>query len=47
MSFGHPLHDWLFGGEHPSRSGFGSMTEESRAMLDAGLDDLGAVVVGR
>jgi dihydrofolate reductase len=42
-----PLHDWLFGGEHPSRSGFGSMTEESRAVLDAGLDKLGAVVAGR
>jgi dihydrofolate reductase len=35
-----PLHDWLFGGEHPSRSGFGSMTEESRALLDAGIDNL-------
>ena len=42
-----PLHDWLFGGEHPSRSGFGRMTEESRAVLDAGIDDLGAIVVGR
>ena len=42
-----PLHDWLFGGEHPSRAGFGSMTEESRAVLDAGIDNLGAVVVGR
>src|SRR3954471_4470187 len=42
-----PLHDWLFSGEHPSRSGFGSMTEESRAVLDGGLDNLGAVVVGR
>ena len=42
-----PLHDWLFGGEHPSRFGFGSMTEESRALLDAGIDTLGAIVVGR
>jgi dihydrofolate reductase len=42
-----PLHEWLFGGEHPSRSGFGSMTEESRAVLDAGIDGLGAIVVGR
>ena len=42
-----PLHDWLFGGEHPSRSGFGSMTEESRGVLDAGIAELGAVVVGR
>jgi dihydrofolate reductase len=42
-----PLHDWLFGGEHQSRSGFGSMTEESRALLDAGIDELGAVVAGR
>jgi dihydrofolate reductase len=42
-----PLHDWLFAGEHPSRSGFGRMTEESRALLDAGIADLGAVVAGR
>jgi dihydrofolate reductase len=42
-----PLHDWLFSGEHPSRSGFGSMTEESRAVLDAGIAEVGAVVVGR
>jgi dihydrofolate reductase len=42
-----PLHDWLFSGEHPSRSGFGRMTEESRAVLDAGIDELGAVVAGR
>jgi dihydrofolate reductase len=42
-----PLHDWLIGGEKPSRFGFGSMTEESRAVLDAGIDDLGAIVVGR
>jgi dihydrofolate reductase len=42
-----PLHDWLFAGEHPSRAGFGRMTEPSRALLDAGLDNLGAVVAGR
>ena len=42
-----PLHDWLFGGEHPSRTGFGGMTEESRAVLDAGIDNLGAIVIGR
>jgi dihydrofolate reductase len=42
-----PLHDWLFSGEHPSRSGFGSMTEDSRAVLDAGIETLGAIVVGR
>ncbi len=42
-----PLHDWLFSGANPSRSGFGSMTEESRALLDAGIDNLGAIVVGR
>ncbi|HEY6892155.1 MAG TPA: dihydrofolate reductase family protein [Solirubrobacter sp.] len=42
-----PLHDWLFAGEHPSRSGFGRMTEQSRDLIDAGLADLGAVVCGR
>jgi hypothetical protein len=36
-----PLHDWLFAGEHPSRSGFGRMTEPSRALLDARIATLG------
>src|SRR3954452_10071894 len=42
-----PLHDWLFGGEQPSRSGFGSKAEPSRAELEARQHALGAVVVGR
>jgi dihydrofolate reductase len=42
-----PLHDWLFSGEHESATGFGRMSDESRAVMDAAIADLGAVVVGR
>jgi dihydrofolate reductase len=42
-----PLHDWLFSGEHESTTGFGRMSAASRAVMDAAIGDLGAVVVGR
>jgi dihydrofolate reductase len=42
-----PLHDWLFSGEHETRFGFGKLSKESLPVMEAGIADLGAVVVGR
>jgi dihydrofolate reductase len=42
------LHEWLFGGDQPSRHGHGlTLSETSRTFIDEFMDHSGATVVGR